>query len=270
MAEVEARPMASYLKQVRDELESNQEARDLVSKAFPASGSKEELVRILSTARPGRDYPVPKPGTEDLFEAAVDRVLAELEKQRGLPPALYIVDRDTGDVVMPLPAGGVYQPPDYIGEDGKTHKARPVVHPGITSSLAVARAEEFRKGKALAGVKDDLVAKKAYEHLEDPRQIAAGAADRLRSMGVEVSDLPAGGEPEDVVEFGREHVNGVFQSPNLSFHRSAMFADLLANKLMRLCGPGGGVLLGELSRRDNGKQCWYKIGVTVRRPKQLQ
>lgn len=270
LAETEAGTKASYLVQVRRELEENPEAREMVAEARPASGAKGELVRILSASRPGREYPVPKPGTEDLLEAAVDQVLAELEKQRAAPAALYVVDGGTGEVVMPLPEGGVYQPPDYVGEDGELHKSKPVVHPGITSSLALARAEKSRVEQALEKASDDPVARKAIEHLTEPQKMVLDARSRLMESGVTVSELPAGEDPEVTVEFGREHVNGVFQSPNLSFHRSSLFARSLADKVLQLCGSGGEARLGELKRVDNGKQSWYRIGVTARRPKQLQ
>lgn len=270
IVESDDRTLASYLVQVRRELEENLEAREMVAAADPPSEAREELLRILRAHRSGRDVPVQKPGSDGLLEAAVDQVLGELGRQRSLPPSLYLVNSETGGVVMPIPSGGVYHPPDYVGEDGETHRAKPIVHPGLTSSLAMAAAAEHRKESLLERHRGDPVAMKALEHLTEPQKMVQDAGERLRSQGVSVSGLEDGEDPEESVEFGREHVNGVLQSPNLSFHRSSMFAGILATRLLKMCGSGGEVRVGRLREKSNGKQRWYQLGVTVRRPEQLQ
>lgn len=252
----------SYVLQIRKELEENLIARDLVANSYPASLAKPELIQILSEERDGRDYPVLRPGGEAVLNAAVDRILSELEKQRKSGSSLYMVDGETGDLIMPLTKAGIYQPPDYVGEDKKVHRPLPIVHPGITSSLALARAEAFKKNQALEKYKDDPVAKKAFEHLVEPQKMVDTALEKLKERGITSTSLNDR-EPDEEITFGREHVNGVFQSPNLSFDRSSMFAASLLKKLLMLCGSNSEIQVGELEQVDNGKQRWYKLGVSV-------
>lgn len=260
--------LLSYLRSVRRELEENPEARDTVAAAEPATSAADELFRILSSTRPGREIPVLKPGTEEILGRAVAQVLAELEVQRKGPRGLYLVDESTGRSVMALPEDAIYQPPDYVGEDGELRKAMPIVHPGLSSSLALKRTEEWKVKTAVERAEKNPALRGTYEHLTDPERMAAIAADRLRALGVMASGL-GDEDPEEEVEFGREHVGGVFQSPNPGFHRLHTFAGSIVRRVMEKCGPGSEVRLGRVKEKSNGKQRWYTVGLTVRRPPQL-
>lgn len=256
--------LRSYVLQIRKELEENLEARELVASSYPASLAKPELIRILLKERHDakRDYPVLKPGGEAILSTAVDKILSELEKQRKEGPNLYMVDGETGDLIMPITKDGVYQPPDYVGLDGETHRPLPIVHPGITSSLALAKAEAFKKNQALEKYGDNPVARKAFEHLTEPQKMVKVALEKLKERGITSTPLNDN-EPNEEIVFGREHVNGIFQSPNLSFNRSSMFAISLFKKLLSLCDSGSEIQIGELKQVDNGKQRWYKLGVSI-------
>jgi len=260
--------LLSYLRMVRRELEENPEARETVAAADPASSASEELLRILSVSRSGRSFPVLREGTEELLAKAVGQVLAELEVQRKGPKSLYLVDETTGKSVMALPEEAIYQPPDYVGEDGELRKAKPIVHPGLSSSLAMKRAENWRLGKVSALAEANPMLKKAFEHLTEPEKMVVLASEKLRREGFIPSDL-GDGEPEETIEFGRESVAVMFQSPNPGFHRAHVFADSIARRVADLCNPGSEVRLGTIKERNNGKQRWYVLGVTVRSPARL-
>lgn len=264
----EREELLSYLRSVRKELEDNPEARETVAAAEPAAAASPELVRILSSARPGREVPILRPGTEDLLTRAVGQVLAELEVQRRGPKGLYLVDESTGKSVLALPEGAIYQPPDYVGEDGLPRKAMPIVHPGLSSSLVMKQTEDWKVRTAIERSEKDEMLRRAYEHLTDPEKMAAIAGERLRELGVLTSDLGTE-EPEEEIEFGREHVGGVFQSPNPGFHRLHLFAGSIVRRVMARCGPGAEVRLGRVKEKSSGKQRWYTVGLTVRRPPQL-
>ena len=254
-----------YLRAIRQELEENLEARDMVASAEPASSATEGLLRILSIPRPGRDNPVLIPEREGELREAVGQVLAELQAQRKGPKGLYLVDESTGKSVMALPEGAIYHPPDYVGEDGQLRKAMPIVHPGLSSSLVMKRTEDWRVRTALERAEENLELRSAYEHLTDPEKMAVIARDKLQELGITVSDL-GDEEPEEEVEFGREHIEGIFQSPNPGFHRLHAFSGSIVRRVMAKCDPGSEVRIGQVKERGNSKQRWYTVGLTVRKP----
>lgn len=229
--------------------------------ATPASSAKESLCKILEGICDGP--------TRDLFEEAMSIILEELEQQRKLAPAPWIVDTRTGRAVAPATSETILQPPDYVGLDGKLHKSTPVVHPDITSAMAMARVAEQRQEK-LQRLASDPVRSAAYRHLIDPQSIAASARERLRENGMQVLEV---GEPdpvldssdETVVEFGRENVEADLQSVNESFHRVASYAAVLAVKISRMCGPGGSCSIGRVEIRTGPKERWFEVPVRAAR-----
>ena len=122
--------LARYLLDIRREFETNDEAKNIVISSDPAIDAKPKLLELFAHKC--------KPGTEKLFEEAIEIALNELDGFRKNPASLYLIDNATGKSVMPITDDLIYTPPDYIGEDGKLHKAKPVVHPGISSSLTLA------------------------------------------------------------------------------------------------------------------------------------
>lgn len=258
--QVEEKLLASYLMGLRRSLDEDITARRWASEAEPAVSAKGAIAdRFWDQARPG---------SEDVFERAVEILLSELDEARKRPPSLYLVDHQTGRAVVPITEETVFQPPDYVGEDGLTYKARPVVHPAITSALALARQEEAKKRRLLAKAADPA-SKHAFAHVSGPEGIVQSAIVRLAAIGISVMD-DMGEESTHEVEFGRESSDGTDQSPNLMFHRQNSFGAVLALKVVKLCGPGGSCRFGTPREAKNSRQKWYVVPVTVReRPSNL-
>ena len=248
--QLEVRIRAGYLRQVRLQLEVDPALQKAAAEAEAAAEAKPVVMRALGH--------LARFGSDDLFEESVDQVLRELEVQRKAEPALYLVNDETGELIMPLTEGDIFVPPDYVDEDGITRPAKPVVHPGISAGLAMRAAEAHRLQKVAGSVRDPVKAK-AYEHLLEPEKIVEMVRKRLEHVGIVIAEL-AEAEEEDV-EFGRESLEGAFQSVNPAFHRSSMFASILAQKILGMCGGKGMVGLGNIRPMNDKKNRWFVIGV---------
>jgi hypothetical protein len=241
-AAIEEDVVSGYLLELRKKIENNAEVRRMVAESRPAQSVKSELAASYGPA---------KPGTEHLLERAAQILLDELEQQRAAKPSLYLVSCQTGRAVVPISAKDVYIPPDYVGLDGGVHKSRPVVHPGLSSTLALASHESAKHQSLLARATPETAA--AYAHLSAPEQILSRVKQKLADK-VEFADLP--GETAQEIEFGREHISGLEQSANLSFHRVELFAATLARKIA-LLGSGGRCCIDGIRACHGSKQRWY-------------
>lgn len=245
--------LANYLLKFRKILETNDQIRNEIINSSPAKAAKPRLMKLL-TSECDSD-------TKDLFEQAIEIILSELDDFREKPGSLYLVDSNTGMTVMPMSDELVYTPPDYVGEDGKLHKSKPMLHPGMAASLTLA---VYGKAKIQRHLKKatDLVSKQAYKHLSGPEQILEMAKERLNYLGVVVNDAPD--KCDQIIEFGREQVEGVMQSPNTRFHRAHMFAAVLAHKMLKLGGKTAEYSIGPIKNQENSKQRWYTVEVGVK------
>lgn len=250
---VEEKLTAGYLMALRGAFESDPEIRRVVESSQPATEAAPFVADRL--------WGFAKPGSEDIFEKAVWTILEELDFHRSKPPSLYLVNPTTGKAVVPLTEGSIFQPPDFVGEDGRTHKARPIVHPSITSALALSQQDAARQ-ESLAKRADSGFKRHALAH-GDLDGIAESVRQRLESAGVQRVDSLPDADPAEV-EFGREQVDGLLQSPNFGFHRISVFSAVLAVKVLRLCGPGGTYSMGPIQERKGSKQKWYMVTVRVR------
>ena len=240
---IEDKVIAGYLLSLRKMLEEDTELRDKVAKSIPACGAKPDLITAT--------FNLVKPGTERLLDKAIDVLLEELDEQRKKAPSIYLVSHETGRSIMPISKEGVYTPPDFVGLDGNVHQAKPVVHPGISSSLALA-AHEVAKTKsilALAGGDSSM----AFAHLSEPEQMIGRAKTILQGR---VSFEGASGPPQEIA-FGREHEAGMEQAVNLSFHRVEMFSAILAKKILDKCGEGGRCSGGTIKLCKGSKYRWF-------------
>ena len=255
----EEKLLTRYLLAIRKKFESDIQIQQIAANARPANSAKTELMKLCQS--------ISQSGSEDIFEKAMDEILSELDHLRESNVGLTIVDTHNGQIVMPLSENMIYTPPDYIGDDGKLHKSKPILHPGISSTLGLARQEtakqEILLQKALAPG-----ATSAYQHITEPNSICAMAAERLQQAGVRVVlELEA---PEIEFEYGREQVSGIEQSPNLRFHRANMFAAVLATKILQTCGPHGTCSIGRARLKRNAKQRWHTVGVKIKSPAELE
>lgn len=252
--QVEEKLLAGYLMGIRTLLTTDHVANKVAAESYPATSAAPGLI--------DRFWHLAKPGSEDIFQKAVEIILEELDAARLKEPSLYLVNVQTGRAVLPFNKDTVFQPPDYIGEDGLVHKARPIVHPALTSAMALAQQEAARREIVLKKSKDPKF-KSAVEHLLDPEGMITSAKERLQAVGVVIDDIPSDSEPQEV-EFGREAIDGINQAPNYQFHRKSTFSAILAQKILRLCGPGGHCHIGPIRERKGSKQRWYAVSVTVR------
>lgn len=256
------RILALYLKKIRLLVNSREDVgallRESMAHADPASSAKGPVTEILTAAN------VPASGTEDIFAKAVDVILEELEEQRKSGAKRWIVDERTGRAIAPLTLETIYQPPDYVGEDGKLHKAAPKLHPSIAVGLAETWIKAERDDK-IAALAADPIRGRAYRHLTDPQRIADLARIRLREAGVKVLDPDSSlsDGSETVVEFGRENVEADLQSVNESFHRTANYAAVLATKVVKLCPPGATCTIGKVETKTGPKERWFTVPIQV-------
>lgn len=252
IATTEKKVLARYLLELRKTFETNHKAKSIIVNSDPAISAKPQLLKLLSI-----EY---QPDSMEIFEQAVEIILEELDEFRKKPSSLYLIDGETGMTIMPMTDELIYTPPDYVGEDGKLHKAKPILHPGVAASLTLAIYGKARIKRHLAKVKDDI-SKQAYKHLSNPEQIVEMAKERLAYLGVEVTSDPD--RCNQTIEFGREQVEGIMQSPNIRFHRAHMFAAVLAHKILALGGRSAKYFIGPVKSQEHSKQRWYTVEVGI-------
>ena len=165
-------------------------------------------------------------GTEEIFDRILHELLDELNEMHKKEPTAYLVNHQTGKVMMPMSAKDIYTPPDYADENGILHKSKSILHPAISAPLTMYAYEENRKHIAIA--RSTSLA--AVEHLvQGPESILQRAKMLIESQGIIVK--PTDGEKK-TIEVGRERVDDMLQAPNYSFHRSQMYGSLLAKKIL--------------------------------------
>ena len=229
---------------VRKLFESDEEIRKVVINSVPAKSAKEPLTTLILDK-------VTEEARSSLSDI-LDELLNELEYQRTHSPSLYLIDSSTGKMVMRAGENTVYQPPDYIGEDGIKRRARPALHPGISVPLTMAAHESGKLQKALA----KPGSAKSLQYATQPDSIMQIATEKLRSLGCEV-DCVLDGKIEEI-EIGREYYDPL-QSSNSSFHRHVLFGSILAKRIAESIKPlATRCEIISVKLEQNSKQRWYK------------
>jgi hypothetical protein len=241
--EMEPRVLRAYLLILREIFSSNNE----IHEALKYSGH-ERRNKIMSICTN-----IIVPGTDDIWEAAINTLIEEHDRLIKSPNTKYIIDKTTGLAILPLNQNTIFIPSDYIGQDGKSHLSQPIINPGISSALGLAIQEKERIKSILAKHHGP-----AYEHLRNPNSIIRVATDRLREWNIKVDTCDGSIE---LVEIGREQVDGIFQSPNPSFHRFIVFGEILARKISAMKPTQ--CEFGQLELKQNAKQRWYQIFVKL-------
>lgn len=247
LVEIEENVISRYLLQLRQRLQSDEELSRQVARCDPARTAKGILVA---------SYGPEKPGTGYLLEKAAEILLDELEDQRSQDPSLYLVSGVTGRAVMPISDKDIYNPPDYVGEDGEVHKARPVLHPAISSSLTLAAHEAAKQSSLVKSGAGKL----AFAHLTDPDRIVQLTKEKL-SGKVEFEDFDDG--PWEEIVFGKENDVDFSQAVNPQFHRVELFSSVLSQKILELCKDGKRCEIGKVSLHSGTRQKWYTVLVRV-------
>lgn len=243
------RSLLGCLTQLRKNLETNHDLIEKVSNCFPAMQAKMHLLESVEDIDPSMKH---------VFDKAAEIILEDLEAQRKLKPSLYLVNAKTGMAIMPMGGDSIFTPPDFVGLDGKIHKSKPIVHPGITSSLALAEHEIEKHKMVLAKHGDKL----AFAHMSDPDKIVDMAKEKISDR---LMPEDADGKWEEV-EIGRENFSGMEQSANFSFHRIELFSSILARKILSRIGNHGRCQIGGIWQHRGAKHRWYVVNVKFHVP----
>ena len=256
----EEKLFTKYVLSIRKSLEGNSEAREIAAKAQPATSAKNELMRVFT------EWNLFREGARDVFEKALDEILQELDYLRKANVGLVLIDGTSGKSIMPFTPEMLYTPPDYVGEDGKLHKSKPILHPSISGPYGLMLHEQARTQELIKKAQDPTT-RNAYEHVANPGKIIELASERLKHVGVNIE--PNLDVDSTDFEFGREQVDGIEQSPNVHFHRTSMYSAVLATKVLQACGSGGICSFGIIRERKNSKQRWYSVPVKIKKIEQL-
>ncbi len=253
---------AYYLKIIRNELENNTEIRDAISNFNPISKAHDKLITMLNSCEISKSF---NENEVEYLNDSVRIILDELEIMRNGPKSLYLIDELSGKAIMALPDNSIYQPKDFIGIDGKLHKSSPVIHPGIASSIAIKLSEDWKKSTIIEKTKETSAL--ALEHISNPNKMLRTIIQQLKKL--RINSFLLNKTPENIIEFGREHIDGVFQSINPDFHRLHLFVEIVVKKICKISGKDSSIFLGNIEDHNNGKFRWYSIGFTIYKPNQL-
>lgn len=223
---------------------------DAVREAFEAPGDPAPRLRQLLAAHSVH-------GAEDVFEDSITELVSEVAAMRLMPPSMYLVDQSTGRAVIPFRNDMVYQPPDYVGLDGVTRPARPVLHPGVAAPLTEAAHERGVEAAMLAAPGPST------EHLSDAQSIVRHAREALLAAGYDDAGAPDG--PCREAEVGREPLESARQASGSAVWRARMFGAALAKRVAATMDESGsrGFRLGEAVRERNSRRTWYSVTYQV-------
>ncbi len=240
---------SKYRLWIRDRFQSDPKVASILTSTDKATSVVVNLALSLDDLR--------HPDSADIFDLVLEEIAQEYDKIK-LSGGLLIDPK--GRSLGSLKPEQIYQPPDYVGEDGLLHKARPIVHPGISSSLALRDQQEHKVTQALKLVERDKSLKETYEHLNGPETIRERALESLVSLGFNIDPIEQASETV-TIEFGREQADGVFQSPNKRFHRTFYFATTLVKKIQSLAKNKCEIV--SIVEKVTNKSRWYEAEVRL-------
>lgn len=231
--------LVNYLNILRPEFLTNSQVHDAIRAVKKATLARPALEDILCEHM--------LQDTEETFGQALDILLEEIEKSAGKQ---MLISTETGRPIMAYTEDMIYQPPDYVGEDGLVHRARPMLHPKIAAPMIMGMHKKGKLEKLEAKMGNSI----AIEHLRNPDKIVKIASEILLSKGVELRAVDNG---QTVTEkIGQENVEHI-QSLNPSFHRVQMFGEILARRVLshdpKLCE------MGEAKECENSRLHWYEV-----------
>lgn len=251
VAQTEQRILRDYRLQIRHKFESDAAVAEALKDASPAAAEFDRIRGLVAD--------LARPESEQLFNAALRELLAELDEMRSRPGSVYLVETDTGKATIQIRPEHLYQPPDFVGEDGKVHKSGLILHPGVSASIIQKRYQEARVADAIE--RGGQRAALAMEHLRDPDAVRIRAVQVLEELGIK-TDLEAPARYVEL-EFGKEHVEGPLQSPNPGFHRAYVFGGQLARRVRDELSGAKSCRLERVEMKVGAKRRWYlaKVGL---------
>lgn len=245
--------LVACLLDVRKEFQTDKfGAVEIVVSHDPATEAKPDLMRHLSSL-------CDKYG-DDVLGEALDILLEELEEQRGADPSLYLVSLETGRAVRPIGDGDVVHLPDYVGEDGLKHPSSPIVHPSVTSDLAM---RDQARSKIAKMTRAASKSPHAYDHILNPSKILEGAKEKLSAVCDIVPEVEDGKAVH--IEFGHESAD-MSQPINPRFHRANMLSKVLAQRVIDLMDDPRKrwvCSIGELRVEKSSKFRWFVVEVVI-------
>lgn len=170
-------------------------------------------------------------------------------------PGIYLNDPN-GTTLFKLTDEMIFYPPDTIREDGTIIKRQPVVHPGITSGLALLSQE-----RAWLKSVEEKYGSEVVAHIKSPWNIIKLCSQILIENGM----LPSETSNEDIAyincEIGHENVAGVFQAVNPMFKRLSNFSMALTREIMT--HRKNNFFFQDIKLRKDSHERWYEITYQV-------
>lgn len=240
-----------YRRELRDRFQSDPAVKEAIRPGVPVLECLDDIHFAVAD--------VCREGTEEIFTKILKELVEELEVLQKSGGELFLVDHSTGKTIMPIQEKHIYQPPDFVDEQGKIRKARPIVHPSISAPLMLHEHEKAKQAGVLAKITPENHL--AFAHLTDPDYIAKTAVDILKKNGIEIVHLEEG--EKATIEIGKEHIQGIEQAPNFKFHRAHLFGSILARRILEVMNRRGKCDEKiKVSMKRNSKFRWYQVDFT--------
>lgn len=239
MANILKSPVQNAVFAARDYIRENPKSYEL---------NEESLVASLEEALEGHF-------SEDDSKSAAHQVASEITKIKK-DPGTYLVDDSSGKMLFKVSADMIYNPPNTIDESGMVRSQLPMVHPGITSGMAMVIQEKEQNELIKASVPQGM--SESIAHIQDPWRIIEHTTLELGKLNVTVcksDDL----KDEITFDVGLENSDGMGQSPNFHFHRSVLYGSSLARKIART----GAVRCAfkSIERKRTSKKTWFEVSM---------
>ena len=209
--------------------------------------TREEDLKVVLRSMLNSEYP------DQDIESVFDSVAAEIIRLRR-NPGTYLLGAD-GKALIRVTPDMIVTPPPTTREDGSIVAPKPLLHPKITSGLALA-AHELSKVLALS---EKYPNSNALLHLKKPESIIEKTVEIIQSLGGPKMEELDEEFKEETFIIGKENLNSVFQSFNPEFVRLNVFALALAKKIMDLNSRA--YFIGSCDRKTNSLYSWYHVVV---------
>ena len=185
------------------------------------------------------------------IHAIISEIAAEIIKLRA-DPGHYLVDND-GRTILKITNDMLYKSPPAMGEDGIEREGQLKLHPKISAGIAMAYHETSRLRTLEKQYPDHI----ALVHLKSPESIGVRALALIQErLLVEIGIDESAEFTEEILKFGQENIDGVYQSFNPAFIRMEAFAMQLFKHIERK--PIKKVQILSIDRKHNYKSSWYE------------
>jgi hypothetical protein len=227
--------------------------QDLELRSRLAGAGEQEIAGVLED-RFWDLYP------EDEVRAAAMEAAREAVAMRA-DPGTYLIDSQSGKALFKLTEDMVYVPPDSFDEAGNPRRQLPMLHPRLTSGLAMTVQERTKTAELERSVPSGM--EESVAHVRDPWRIVDHARARIEASGIAfhgnayLSSAEPAFPDEATVTVGKENSDGMFQSVSFKFHRSVAYGAVLASKVAALGAKR--VCFTSVEKKRGSKQTWYEV-----------